>query len=458
MRLPTIREMAASWGIGPRTVQLAVSEAVREGRLETRQGSGIWPLGARPETAEPPVRMDAMRLSERIRTQIGIGALASGQWLPAPKDCARDHGLHPSTVRKAFGLLEAGGAVQRQGRGWKVSMPEPKGGGNASLLLCIGAGDERGNLRMDSDREWEFWREIQAEAVRCGLEPRLMPWSGRLVVPAGALGAVVSTWHLPDSTPLLDGLMRAGLPAAVWVANHEILPGKRYRQARTLWFHDQAFGKEAGLVMGRHVSGLGHRKIAWISPFHGSTWSQNRLDGLRKGLSAEPGIELFEAVGPWVSEWDVQKDVHLDPQVLGRIDLKGLDCRRELARIATPLVEAVTRGRALESFGPRLEAALASGATLWIAGSDLAALWCLHWLEGKGMRVPEDLSLAAFDDTREATRLGLASLRFDVQGMGRAMLRQILSSRQPHNRLTRYDGAVMVRASLRRAGAAAAAL
>lgn len=402
--------------------------------------------------------MDAIRLSERIRTQIGIGALASGQWLPAPKDSAREHGIHPSTVRRAYGLLEAKGVLQRQGRGWKVSLPEPIGSNGAGLLLCIGAQDERGNLRMDSDREWEFWREIQAEAVRCGLVPRLMPWNGRLSVPEGALGAVVSTWHLPDSTPLLDGLMRAGLPAAVWVANHEILPGKRYRQARTLWFHDQAFGKEAGLVMGRHVSGLGHRKIAWISPFHGSSWSRNRLAGLRKGLSAEPGIELFEAVGPWVSEWDVQKDVHLDPQVLGRIDLGGIDCHRELARIAYPLVEAVTRQRSLESFGPRLQEALDSGATLWVAGSDLAALWCLHWLDGKGVRVPEDLSLAAFDDTREATRLGLASLRFDVQGMGRAMLRQVLSSRQSHSRLTRYDGTVMARASLRRAGAAAAAL
>lgn len=448
-RLPPIRELALLWDMSARTVQLAVAEAVRAGRLETRQGAGTWLRGARPAAVLPAPKPDAGRLAERIEAEIRAGRFGSGQPLPPPKDLAQLHGVHVATVRKALGHLLGQGLVERLGRAWRVTVPHPRRALRSPVLLCIGAGDAQGGLRMDTDREWDFWREIQAEAVRCGLVPRLVAWGQALPLLEGAFGAVVSTWHLQDSTQLLDGLMRARLPTAVWVANHETLPGTRYRQARTLWFHDLAFGKEAGQTMAKALAGLGHRKLAWISPFHGSSWSRNRLEGLRGGLPAD--FELVEAVEGWVSEWDVQKDVHLDPQVLGRIDLEGIDHGGSLATIARPLVEAVTRDRCLAVFGPRLEAVLDSGATLWVAASDLAAGWCWHWLQSRGLRMPP---MVSFDDSREASRTGLTSMRFDVQGMARAMLRQVVSSRQPHRRLTRYAGDVVVRASsgARRAG------
>jgi len=441
-RLPSIRELAASWGMSVRTVQRAIAKAVGQGRLETRQGAGTWLRGMAPVAAVPAVRLDAGRLAERFGAEIRAGRYGSGQRLPPPKDLAQRHGVHAVTVRKALGMLVAQGLLERQGRAWKVCIRHARRTLRAPVLLCIGAGDAEGKLRMDSDREWDFWREIQAEAVRCGLVPRLVPWSGELPRLDGAFGAVVSTWHLNDSAPLLDGLLRARLPAAVWVANHETLPGSRYRQARTLWFHDLAFGKEAGQTMAKALSGLGHRKLAWISPFHGSTWSRNRLDGLKAALPA--GFELVEAVEEWVSEWDVQKDVHLDPLVLGRIDLAGIDHGGSLEAIARPLVEAITRERCLAVFGPRLETVMDSGATLWVAASDLAAQWCRHWLQARGIRPP---AMVSFDDSREASRVGLTSLRFDVQGMARVMLRQVQSSRQPHRLLTRYAGDVVVRAS-----------
>lgn len=441
-RLPSIRELAATWGMSARTVQLAVAEAVRSGHLEARQGAGIWLRGSAPVVAMPAARLDAGRLVERLGAEIRTGQYASGRSLPPPKDLSRMHGIHVVTVRKALGMLVSQGLLERQGRAWNVCLRPSRRVLRTPVLLCIGAGDAEGNLRMDTDREWDFWREIQAEAVRCGLMPRLLPWTGELPRLDGSFGAVVSTWHLQDSTPILDGLMRARLPAAVWVANHETLPGARYRQARTLWFHDLAFGKEAGQTMAHALAGLGHRRLAWISPFHGSVWSRNRLAGLRDGLP--DGIELVEAVEGWVSEWDVQKDVHEDPLVLGRIDLAGVDHGGSLEAIARPLVEAITRDRCLEVFGPRLEAVLDSGATLWVVASDIAALWCRHWLRVRGLRPPP---MVSFDDSREASRVGLTSLRFDVQGMARAMLRQVLSSRQPHRLLTRYAGDVVVRAS-----------
>jgi DNA-binding transcriptional regulator YhcF (GntR family) len=444
-QLPAIRKLAASWGMSARTVQLAVAEAVRQGWLETRQGSGTWPRGARPEVRMLPSKMDCRRLVETIGAEIREGKYASGQALPAPKVLAQRYGIHPATVRKAFAMLQSQGAAERHGRTWTVSVPHSPRGGGSSVVLCIGAADAEGNLRMDTDREWDFWREIQVEAIRCGLEPRLVPWSDALPDLDGAFGAVVSTWHLTDSAPLLDALLRVRLPTAVWIANHEHLPGKRYRQARSLWFHDQAFGREAGRTMARYVAGCEYRKIAWISPFHGSAWSRNRLAGFREELPE--GIELIEANREWVSEWDVQKDVFRDPEVLARLDLSGIDHGGSVGVLARPLVEAITRDRCLGIFGPALETALESGASLWVVASDIASLWCWHWLRARDVRIPEGLAMMSFDDSREASRIGLTSLRFDVQGMARAMIRQILSSRQPHPLLTRYAGAVIGRRS-----------
>jgi hypothetical protein len=392
--------------------------------------------------------MDASRLAQTIASQIQAGRFGSEHALPSPKDFAKLHGLHPATVRKSLNILLNQGVIERQGRSWKIATPPFGKPDLPPVLWCIGAADAEGNLRMDTDREWDFWREIQGEAIRSGMEPRLVPWSGALLPLDEAFGAVVSTWHMTDSTALLDTLQRARLPTTVWVANHETLPGPRYRQSRTLWFHDLAFGKESGQAMARHLARLEHRRIAWISPFHGSTWSRNRLAGLQEDLPE--GIELFQACHDWVSQWDIQKEIHKDPQVLKRIDLEGVDHAEVKDAIARPLVETITRQRCLAILEPGLEAALASKATLWVVASDLTAQWCLHWLHGKAIRVPQDLSLASFDDTREASALGLTSLRFDVQSMSRAMLRQILSSRQQHRNLTRYAGQVIWRQSTAR--------
>jgi hypothetical protein len=166
----------------------------------------------------------------------------------------------------------------------------------------------------------------------------------------------------------------------------------------------------------------------------------------------DPDMEVFEATHDWISEWDVQVQLAWAPSVTKRVDLDGLDPLVDADSLRRPLVETLTRMRCMEIFGPRLEAALRSNATLWIASSDLVAEWTLLWLESRGMRIPQNLAIASFDDTREATRRNLTSLRFDVTGMARTMVRQVLSSKQDHKLVTRYTGQVVARASTASSG------
>jgi hypothetical protein len=358
---------------------------------------------------------------------------------------AMRHAVHAATVRKAYAKLAEEKLLERLGHAWLVARPRGRLPG-MPVLLCLGAKDENGGLRLDSDREWEFWREIQAEATRNGLRPELHTWEGRLPNREGrTIGAVVSTWHLPDPHPLLHALHRARLPAAVWLENPLLSPGRPPGWSTWLGFHDMAYGRESGAVLGRHPAIQRHERIAWISPFNGAEWSRNRMAGLRRSLPK--GTAFHEALGPWISEWDFQEAAWKDPEVWRRIELDGLGPNAHAADLARPLMELIGRNRLIEPFTPALEAALGSGSTLWVAASDWVALICMDWLAERGIRIPGDMALAGFDDSRAALRRGLTSVRFDAQAMARAMVRQVLSPEPGRNRIIHYEGTVVVRAS-----------
>ena len=422
-----------------------MGEARSRGWIETRPGGGSWAAGRMPRALEPRSRPGAASLASELREEIRSGRWASGERLPPPKDLAAGRGLHAATVRKALYRLAGESVLERLGRAWRVARPRRRTAG-AAVLLCLGARDPEGGLRLGSDREWEFWREIQAEATRNGLHPEVRPWEGRLpALDSRQVGAVVSTWHMPDPHPLLSALHRLRLPTAVWLEHPLLTPRRLPDRSPWLGFHDLAYGRESGMVLGSHPAMRRHERIAWISPFHGAEWSRNRLEGLRHSLPA--GAILHQALGPWVSEWDFQEAVWNDPEEWRRVRVDGVGRPTPVADLVRPIMEAIGRDRLVDRFSPVLQAALDSDSTLWVAASDMVALACLGWLAARGVRVPGDIALAGFDDSREALRHGLTSVRFDAPAMARAMVRQVLSPNPGRHRTIHYEGTVVLRPS-----------
>jgi DNA-binding LacI/PurR family transcriptional regulator len=398
-----------------------------------------------PAPIAPRPRRTAESLAAELKEEIRSGRWGGGERLPAPKQMAARHRVHPATARKAYGRLSDEAMLERQGRAWRVARPRRRADAQP-VLLCLGAREEDGSLRLGSDREWDFWREIQIEAARNHLLPAIHPWSGKLPeLGIRPMGAVVSTWHLPDPYPLLSALHRARLPAAVWLENPVLSPARLSVRSPWIGFHDMAYGRESGAVLADHPAIRKHDRIAWISPFHGAEWSRNRLEGLRENLPE--GTVLHEALGPWISEWDFQAAVWRDPEAWKRVRLDGVGMGSHVVDLARPLMEAIGRDRLIESFSPTLEKALASGASLWVAASDWIALACMDWLGAKGLRTPGDIALAGFDDSREALRHGLTSVRFDAQMMARAMVRQVLSPETGGRKTLHYGGTVVARGS-----------
>jgi len=83
------------------------------------------------------------------------------------------------------------------------------------------------------------------------------------------------------------------------------------------------------------------------------------------------------------------------------------------------------------------------------ATNDEMAIGILRTLREKGIRVPEDVAVVGFDDSRIAGLLGLSSVRFPIRDMGRAAaeaaILQIKTGRAPKKRVV--DARLVVRQS-----------
>jgi DNA-binding transcriptional regulator YhcF (GntR family) len=446
--LPSVRSLASAWDVSPSHVQKVIREAQARGWIETRPGSGMWRAGEMPPRRAYPKRAGMDAIVTKITEGIQAGHWGGGERLPSPKLLAETYRVHPATVRKALHRLLDKNLIERKGQSWNVVRPR-RSQARAPVLWCFGAHDAAGDLKLGSDREWEFWREIQSEAMRNGLSTEMRGWSGQWPkAEAKPIGAVVSTWHLPDPYPLLSALHRAKIPAAVWLENPYLAPGLISIRSPWLGFHDMAYGKEAGGLVAKHAAVSRHARIAWISPFHGALWSRNRLDGLRKNLPK--GNLVHEALGPWVSEWDFQNALWQDARIWDPIPLDAIGAVSDEAsrvELMRPILEAIGWNQLFEAFEPQLEEALHSEATLWIAASDRIALKCMDWLAAKGVSVPKRIAVLGFDDSREAFRRGLTSFRFDAQAMARAMVRQVLMPKSGVSRVFSYQGTLVVRGS-----------
>ncbi len=161
----------------------------------------------------------------------------------------------------------------------------------------------------------------------------------------------------------------------------------------------------AGRLVGEHLAGLGHRRVAWVVHVPEGTSApaldyRDRLEGLR---AAMPGVEVVEL----------------------RVGHNSFDAGR---RVSERLLRAVPR------------------ATAAVAGSDVLALGLLHGLAERGVAVPAEVSVAGFDDVDEAVLAGLTTVAQPIVDKGRRAAELLLEDPDGRDSLL-LDVALVDRAS-----------
>lgn len=307
---------------------------------------------------------------------------AIGEREPMPatiRDVARAAGVSVATVSRA--LNDSGNVLpetrQRVVEAVRALRFTPSG---AARSLITRRTDTVGALLPDLHGEYfsELIRGIDQAARARGLHLLVSSSHGHAEVAARALramngrvdGLLVMSPHA-DATFLADNLP-GDLPAVLLNCGVQLPDRDRF----VVDNHGGA------LAMTRHLVATGRKRVAFITGPEGNYESQERQRGYREGLQAGMREIIFEGDFSQESGW--------------------------------------LAGRRIAQAHPRPDAVF--------AGNDMMAIGCLAALQEAGLRVPEDIALAGFDDVTIARYVApaLTTIRVPIAALGAAALEALV--------------------------------
>ncbi len=299
------------------------------------------------------------RLEQALRHEIGAGALGVGARLPSEPELSRRYGISRATVRQAVGSLAAAGLVRRvPGRGTFVA---PRGasaltaGARPTVLGLVVAGLHGMFLAqmLDGVRRAAGQAGVAVTLLAADLEPGQEEAAIAQVRAQGVMGAVVVGSPACATPPsYYNGLLAEGFPL---VFLDRCPPGV---QAASVTSNNG----EGARLLARHLLGLGHRAFGYVLA------RDYPVSSAAERLAAT--VECLEAAG------------------LGTGALRTVAIGGSSGEPHPPYVRQAAD--ALLAAGERPSAILCT--------NDDIAIGVLAALREHGLRVPEDVALAGFDD------------------------------------------------------------
>ncbi len=298
-------------------------------------------------------------------------------------DVAKAAGVSVATVSRALNgagnvLPETRRRVEEAARALRFTPS------SAARSLITRRTDTIGALLPDLHGEYfsELIRGIDQAARARGLHLLLSSSHGDAHEAAAALramsgrvdGLLVMTPHA--DVDFLQHNLPAGVPAVLLNAGLEMPGVARYRV-------DNLGGAR---TMTRHLVGSGRRRVAFIGGPADNDEAQERLAGYRSGLKGAMREAVFDGDFTEESGW--------------------------------------AAGRRIALSRPRPDAVFAA--------NDMMAVGCLAALREAGLRVPEDVAVAGFDDIPIARYVApsLTTIRVPIAGLGSAALDALVQSVQ----------------------------
>ncbi|MBD3321522.1 MAG: hypothetical protein GF350_10555 [Chitinivibrionales bacterium] len=416
------------------------------------------------------------RIAQRVERDVLNGYYPVNQPFPSFKELQHRYNCTFTTCKKACEYLCVRGVIVPCNKTYMVPQVSARQSGSRIVLIIFSNIREEYKLEILNE---DLLRGLEAECSRAYVKLDIsgyfmqndrLSWIdlyGKSGGPQdspdtlGYLFVVVS----PEIDPqiIIRYLTHFEKPVAVLdlVGGWEMAQFLRKRDFR---FFSAAVSSRPGEEVARYLLNLGHRQIAYISPFHLSAWSHNRYSGLMKTFTtADPENKVLSLV------FDNPPVIHnfYRDQIGHACDLHGLQKSYEQWKEKNPLYMA----RALDPYfyfvipervmtraelGSRLESLFDKAAeykeiTAWVCANDDVALAAHDYLGRKKTAVPETLSLVGFDDSYESLRCGITSYNFNIRAIVRLMVRYLLNRQElPHansGKPVEVDGMIIERQS-----------
>ena len=265
-----------------------------------------------------------------------------------------------------------------------------------SVLLFDREKPEESTLQVTA----ETVQKVYADAEKRGLHIRVLGYNedaGKFLDSAGnavapetfrdAFGAILSTMLIFKPSRLFSLFSHTRFPISVWW-EHPLseIPRALKKEPRYAFFN-LAFGEFPGRAVGRFLRGKGCTNVAYISPYHLSSWSVDRLNGLKKS-----GLGVFESV---------------DAENASPYDF--IDKPKEY----------------FEGIVARLAKNLPQDTDAWVVVNDEVGC-VLHRMFAQG-RLKRPPYMVSFDDTVDSYRIRLDSFKFNVDTLAEQSVFHIVS-------------------------------
>lgn len=461
--LPSIRTMARECHVAYATMY----KALRRWRV----GNGVGTQVSTP-VARPAHHQRWEMVLSQLQGDLSHSVFVPGSLLPPVKTLQGRYGVCYATMKAALDAALSDGLLSYERRRYRV--PTVRVARDFYSLHVVTRTIPEQLFAPVTSTARAIYRQIEGQCGRRSIVPRMVAYHfmERELVPAYTDRAFpldqAALAHSLGIVVFIAGLEAVGLPTfleELCALGRPVVLVDEYgrlgaddipRASAPVMLCRAASNVAAGRDVGRALRSLGHRRIAYVNPFGGVDWAQDRERGIRDVWGDDDGVVVAESRAP-----------HRDPAAVA--DLELLRTRLASADSQLPrrlrgglLARQVTQNltgafhRRVQVTHTRRALARIVGdhrVTAWVAANDLAAIVCNDYAREHGIRIPQQVSLVSYDDTLEASFLNLASYTFNSAGMADAALGFLLRPRHSRRKgatpeIVDVPGRIVMRHSL----------
>ncbi|WP_298768543.1 GntR family transcriptional regulator [uncultured Fibrobacter sp.] len=399
-RLPSVRKVAASLGASTFTIFQAYKRLVEQGKIYGEHGNGYF-WGQKPEIVVDAGEHETERLERLLLEDWKLGKISADSTLPSIKDLCSVYGTTSGSMSRTLEMLRERGVLDRKGRGRYYFKNTRSASSKLKEILLIMRCNPNGDFNCLGERELTFMQKVYAEARRNKLKVKALGYyekEGIFLDAAGrrvelddcrdCFGAVVSTMLVFNVKRLFAVFARTRFPISVWWEHPLYDIPRALKKEKRYAFFNLAFGDFPGRAVGHFLKEKGMERVAFISPYHMSMWSRDRLKGLKK-----VGLEVIEAT-------DASHASHFDfMQEKGSHEL--------FSRILLKLVKEI----------PPVDA--------WVVSNDRVGVEILSLVEQDKLKRPP--YMVSFDNSNDSYRNRLDSFEFSLDALAEQSVFHLIS-------------------------------
>ena len=401
-RLPSVREVAASSGASTFTVFCAYKKLASQGKIYGEHGNGyFWGMKPKIKIEVPAHELETERVERLLLEDWKSGKISIDRSLPSIKDMCQSYATTLGTMRRTLESLHAKGILERRGQGRYCFVSTRSAQFEIKEILLIMRCNPNGDFNCLGERELSFMQKVYVEAHRNNLNVKALGYfeeEGAFLDASGSrirledcrecFGAIVSTMLVFDINKLFAKLATTRFPVAVWWEHPLYDIPRALKKEKRFAFFNLAFGEFPGRTVGRFLKKKGLTRIAFVSPYHMSMWSRDRLKGLKN-----VGLEVFEATdASHASPYDFMQE----PRAHARY-----------RQILMSLVKKI----------PPVDA--------WVVSNDRVGVELIS-LANQG-KIPRPPYMVSFDNSTDSYRNRLDSFEFNVETLAEQSVFHLVS-------------------------------